>query len=73
MPAAMLQGKGVSCTAGRILGKGVCLDACFNTMLKVADVLHALDRDVCGETELCTPCSILKDQMPPGITIPGCS
>jgi hypothetical protein len=72
MPAAMLQGKGTSCDAGLLFGKGVCMDSCFNTMLKVAGVLHALPQDVCGDTEICTPCDILAKNMPPGIAIPGC-
>lgn len=72
MPASLVQGKGTACNAGLLFGKGVCLDACFNTMLKIAGVLHALPQDACGESELCTPCSILKDQMPAGITIAGC-
>ena len=72
MPAAMVQGKGTSCNAGLLLGKGVCMDRCFNTMLKIAGVLRAIPQDACGETELCTPCSVLEEQMPPGIAVPGC-
>jgi hypothetical protein len=65
VPTAFLEGKPVACKPGLLGGKGVCLDKCFNDMLKMASIV--VGRDVCGDTEACIPCSFA----PQGT--PGCS
>lgn len=72
MPTAFFGGTPTSCNAGLLLGKGICMDVCFNDMLSLAGSLGILTGKGCGSTELCAPCSILKSQMPKGIALPGC-
>jgi hypothetical protein len=67
----LMQGKATRCTADFIFG-GVCLDQCFSPFLKIAGLTHLLSNDGCGATEVCTPCRVLKEVMPPGIPVPGC-
>jgi hypothetical protein len=66
-PAAFVSGNPVKCDSG-ILGAGLCLDKCFDTMLSIAGTLGFLSSDGCGNTEVCAPCSALKSQGP----VPGC-
>jgi hypothetical protein len=66
VPKALVDGKPVKCKAGVLLGAGVCMDKCFNAMLGFASTIGFLDKDVCGETEACIPCSFLKDRGVPG-------
>lgn len=72
MPASLIRGKPTTCDAAFPFDKGVCLDRCFSTFLKVGGAFHTLSQEGCGETELCTPCFILAKTMPEGITVPGC-
>ncbi len=67
VPKALVDGKPVTCNAGAILGQGICMDACFNTMLGIAGSIGILSKDVCGESESCVPCRALE-----GRGVPGC-
>ncbi|NOU28255.1 MAG: hypothetical protein HOO96_10170 [Polyangiaceae bacterium] len=61
MPTAFVENKPVMCDAG-IIGKGVCLDKCFDDMLSLASVV--LKRDVCTSSEVCIPCAFAPDATP---------
>lgn len=65
VPKAIFEGKPVVCNAGMILGKGVCLDECFNSMMGLASDIGLLWQDRCASTEVCVPCSFMKGK---GIT-----
>jgi hypothetical protein len=65
VPAAWVSGKPVGCTAGRLLGPGVCLDDCFSTAMRIGGVLFG--NEGCGSTETCVPCALLS-----GKGVPGC-
>jgi hypothetical protein len=65
VPAAFVSGKPVTCTAG-IMGKGVCMDGCFDEMMSFAGSVGILERTTCGSTELCIPCSFVSGQGVPG-------
>jgi hypothetical protein len=65
VPAAFVAGKPVTCSAG-ILGKGVCMDRCFDDMLGIAGDIGVLTSKGCGATELCVPCSFVEDEGVPG-------
>ncbi len=61
VPTAFVENKPVLCDAG-IIGKGVCLDKCFDDMLSLASVV--LKRDVCTSSEVCIPCAFAPDGTP---------
>jgi hypothetical protein len=67
VPAALVDFKPVKCNGGMILGKGICVDKCFNNMMAIGDTVGVLGQDVCSETEVCIPCRFLK-----GTGAPGC-
>jgi hypothetical protein len=69
VPAALVNGKPVTCSAG-FLGAGVCMDQCFNDMMKIAGQIGFLDSKGCGTTELCIPCSMATQG---GAPVPGCT
>ena len=62
VPAAFVQNKPVACKAGNILGAGVCMDTCFSEYMSIAGGIGILDRDKCGDTELCVPCQAVSGQ-----------
>jgi hypothetical protein len=64
VPASLVSNKPVTCSA--LLGRGVCIDKCFNDLLSLASVV--LGQDGCGQTEVCLPCFAVKD-----MGVPGCS
>lgn len=64
VPAAFVEGKPVKCAA--LFEDGVCMDKCFDDMLKTAGSIGVLSSKGCGSTELCVPCSFLKGQGAPG-------
>lgn len=69
VPAALAGGAPVKCDAG-FLGKGVCMDKCFNDMMSMAGGIGILSSDGCGSnTELCIPCSMASMG---GTKVPGC-
>jgi len=65
VPTSFFQLKPVACN-NEVFGKGVCLDKCFDDMLAGIGSVF-LGKDVCGETELCLPCSLAS-----GRGIPSC-
>lgn len=65
VPKALFEGKPVMCNAGMILGKGICMDECFNQMMGFAADIGLLWQDKCQNTEVCVPCSFMKGK---GIT-----
>jgi len=64
VPAAFVDGKPVKCP-GDLLGAGVCLDKCFNSLLGTLGGA-VLNNNGCGTTELCIPCSLVSGQGVPG-------
>src|SRR5207253_6133504 len=64
VPKAMVEGKPVTCNGG-LLGKGVCMDTCFNEMMGFASMIGILGKDLCATTEVCVPCSFMSGK---GIT-----
>ena len=66
VPAALVNGAGVKCDGG-FLGKGICLDKCFDTSGGLQGVF--LSQDICQKSETCVPCSAAKLM---GQNIPGC-
>lgn len=66
VPRAMVENNPVTCDGGT-LGKGVCMDKCFNSMMGVAGSIGALGTEGCGETEVCVPCFYA------GKDVPGCN
>jgi hypothetical protein len=64
LPASLVSGKPVTCAA--LLGAGVCMDKCFNDMMKLGGDIGVLGRTTCGETEVCVPCGLSSTK------IPGC-
>jgi hypothetical protein len=64
-PKAFVDGKPVICKSG-LLGKGVCLDTCFNEMMGFASMIGVLGPDICGSTEVCVPCTFMSGQGVPG-------
>ena len=64
LPASLVSGKPVTCAA--LLGAGVCLDKCFNDMMKFGGDIGLLGRTTCGTTEVCVPCGLSPTK------IPGC-
>jgi hypothetical protein len=66
VPKAMVEGKTVTCRAG-LLGKGVCLDTCFNEMMGFASMIGVIGKDICADTEICAPCTFMS-----GKGVPGC-
>jgi hypothetical protein len=55
-PITQVTAKPVKCD---FLGtKGVCMDKCFNGMLKGLSTI----RGSCGPTEVCMPCAVAADQ-----------
>lgn len=64
LPAAQVTGKPVTCQA--LLGAGVCMDKCFNDMMKFGGDIGVLGRTTCGATEVCVPCGFSPTK------IPGC-
>jgi hypothetical protein len=71
LPAALVKDSATSCNVNFLLGKGVCLDKCFNGLMRVAGFLGILPTEGCGPTEVCAPCSFMKDQAG-GKPVPGC-
>ena len=67
-PASLTKGQAVKCDA--ILGKGICLDACFNEMLAVGGMI--LGQSTCSEGESCIPCVFASMMAPDGAQVPGC-
>jgi len=65
VPAAFVAGKPVTCSGG-LLGAGVCMDKCFNSMLSLAGGIGILSSEGCGTTELCIPCGLVSGQGVPG-------
>ena len=65
VPAAFVAGKPVTCSGG-LLGAGVCMDKCFNSMLSLAGGIGILSSQGCGTTELCIPCGLVSGQGVPG-------
>jgi hypothetical protein len=68
VPKALVQGMPVKCDGG-LLGKGICMDQCFNEFLGIAGDIGILSTKGCGATEVCAPCSFISGN---GITVPGC-
>jgi hypothetical protein len=68
VPKALVQGMPVKCDGG-LLGKGICMDQCFNEFLGLAGDIGILSTKGCGSTEVCAPCSFISGN---GITVPGC-
>jgi hypothetical protein len=64
VPKAIFEGKPVVCNSG-LLGKGVCLDSCFNEMMGFASMIGILGKDRCATSEVCVPCTFMSGQ---GIT-----
>ena len=64
LPAAFVSGNPVKCSTTS--GAGVCMDGCFNDMMKFAGDIGLLSHTGCGTTELCIPCSDLSGQGVPG-------
>jgi len=44
----------------------VCLDKCFNGLLGAAGDIGLLSKAGCGDTEVCVPCTFIKDTGAPG-------
>jgi hypothetical protein len=65
VPTTFFQLKPVACN-NEVFGRGVCLDKCFDDMLAGIGSVF-LGQDVCGDTELCLPCSLAS-----GRGIPTC-
>ena len=65
VPSAFVAGKPVTCSGG-LLGAGVCMDKCFNSMLSLAGGIGILSSEGCGTTELCIPCGLVSGQGVPG-------
>lgn len=65
VPAAFVAGKPVTCSSG-LLGAGVCMDTCFNEMMKLASGIGILGNEGCGTTEVCVPCGLVSGQGVPG-------
>jgi hypothetical protein len=65
VPAAFVAGKPVTCSGG-LLGAGVCMDQCFNDMMKFAGGIGILSSAGCGTTEVCVPCGLVSGQGVPG-------
>ena len=65
VPAAFVAGKPVTCSGG-LLGAGVCMDKCFNEMMKLASGIGILSSEGCGTTEVCVPCGLVSGQGVPG-------
>jgi hypothetical protein len=65
VPAAFVAGMPVTCSAG-LLGAGVCMDQCFNDMMKFAGGIGILSSAGCGTTEVCVPCGLVSGQGVPG-------
>jgi hypothetical protein len=59
VPKAIFEGKPVICNSG-LLGKGVCLDTCFNEMMGFASMIGVLGKDLCAPTEVCVPCTFMS-------------
>ena len=64
LPASLVSGKPVTCKA--LLGAGVCMDKCFNDMMKFGGDIGLLGQTTCGTTEVCVPCGLSSTK------IPGC-
>lgn len=64
VPAAFVSGKPVTCKSS--FGDGVCMDQCFDDMMKLAGGIGILGRSSCGSTELCIPCGFVSGQGVPG-------
>jgi len=64
VPAAMVKNQPVKCSSS--FGAGVCMDQCFDDMMKIAGGIGILGRASCGSTELCIPCSFVSGQGVPG-------
>ncbi len=67
VPRAFVEQKPVTCDSG-FLGRGVCLDKCFDSMMAFASQLGVLSRSTCAITEACIPCTFGKDMGMPGCT-----
>jgi hypothetical protein len=65
-PAAFVEGKPVTCDGG-FMGRGVCMDKCFNSMMSMGSSLGFLSSKGCGTTEICIPCLFVQ-----GKGVPGC-
>jgi hypothetical protein len=71
VPASLVNGTPVTCNAG-LLGRGICMDNCFNSFLGIAGSIGFLSSEGCDTTENCVPCSFVK--MQGGSTpVPGCT
>lgn len=66
VPKSLATGQPVRCSAG-LLGKGVCLDQCFDDKMAMAGKVGFLQKDSCGATEICVPCLAMT-----GKNVPGC-
>lgn len=64
VPKDMFEGKPVLCNSG-LLGKGICLDTCFNEMMGFASMIGIFGKDRCEDTEVCVPCTFMSGK---GIT-----
>ena len=69
-PASLVSNKATKCNGG-LLGKGICMDGCFNDMLKSVGSIF-LGQDVCGAGESCVPCTFASGMAPDGVKVPGC-
>lgn len=58
-PKSFVEGKAVVCNSG-LMGKGVCLDTCFNEMMGFASMIGIMSRDKCATTEVCVPCTFMS-------------
>jgi hypothetical protein len=69
-PQSLVSNKAVKCDAG-FLGKGICMDSCFNDMLSGIGGVF-LSQDACAQGEKCIPCTFASGMAPDGVTVPGC-
>jgi hypothetical protein len=67
VPAALVHNQPVKCSAGIILGDGVCSDTCFNDALNIVSRIGVLDQSSCAEGEVCIPCRFVP------ASTPGCN
>jgi hypothetical protein len=71
VPASLASGKPVTCDSG-LLGRGVCIDKCFSSMMGFASEIGFLSGNGCGSTEVCVPC-IAASAGGGGTAVPGCN
>jgi hypothetical protein len=71
-PQSLVTNKAQTCKAGVILGKGICMNGCFNDMLQNLGGILLDKGDTCADDDLCVPCTFVTKMAPDGVKVPGC-